>query len=100
MTTSPSNNIWPTRLYYIFLFAGAGFVTPFLNLFFVHLGLHGTEIGWITAISAVGNLIPSPIWTQRNKRWENPRIRIKRLRFFSRPSLGHLLQHTQLLVII
>jgi len=100
MTTSPSNNIWPTRLYYVFLFAGAGFVTPFLNLFFVHLGLHGTEIGWITAISAVVTLIAAPIWTNRNNRWQNPRIVLQMLLVFTSLTLVLLSQQTLFLGII
>lgn len=73
-TVSRKNNVWPTRLYYLFWFAATGFVWPFRNPFLVSLGLTGTDIGWISAISSVVTLVAAPLWANRNDRWRNPRV--------------------------
>src|SRR5882724_2572892 len=97
MTTPPNNNLWPTRLYYLFWFAGLGFISPFLNLFFVHIGLRGTEIGLITAISSVVTLVAAPVWANRNDRWRNPRIVLQLLLVFA--GLTNLLLSQQTLFL-
>ena len=49
------------RAYYFAFMGGWGFVLPFINLFYVSLGLSGTQIGTIGSVSAVVGLIVSPI---------------------------------------
>ena len=49
------------RAYYFVVMGGWGFILPFLNLFYVNLGLSGTQIGTIGSISSVVGLIVSPI---------------------------------------
>jgi PPP family 3-phenylpropionic acid transporter len=88
-------NIFPTRLYYLVWFAGLGFVSPFLNLFFVHLGLNGTEIGWVSASVSVVTLIAAPFCANRNDRWRNPRSVLQLLLFFA--GLGYLWLSQQVL---
>src|SRR5579859_1643242 len=62
-----------TRAYYFLFYAGTGFMSPFLNLFYVQQGLNGTQIGWITSLGAFITLIAAPFWAHRNARWDNPR---------------------------
>ena len=49
------------RAYYFAFMGGWGFVLPFINLFYVSLGLKGTQIGTIGSVSSVVGLIVSPI---------------------------------------
>jgi hypothetical protein len=41
--------------------SGWGFILPFINLFYVHLGLSGTQIGTIGSVSSIAGLVVSPI---------------------------------------
>jgi len=49
------------RAYYFAFMGGWGFILPFINLFYISLGLSGTQIGTIGSASAVVGLIVSPI---------------------------------------
>jgi MFS transporter, PPP family, 3-phenylpropionic acid transporter len=49
------------RAYYFAVLGGWGFILPFLNLFYVSLGLSGTQIGSIGSVSSIVGLIVSPI---------------------------------------
>jgi len=49
------------RSYYFAFMGGWGFILPFTNLFYVSLGLSGTQIGTISSLSAIVGLILSPI---------------------------------------
>lgn len=49
------------RAYYFAFMGGWGFVLPFINLFYVSLGLSGTQIGTIGSLNAIVGLIVSPI---------------------------------------
>jgi PPP family 3-phenylpropionic acid transporter len=49
------------RAYYFAFMGGWGFILPFINLFYVSLGLSGTQIGTIGSVSATVGLIVSPI---------------------------------------
>ncbi len=49
------------RAYYFAFLGGWGFILPFINLFYVSLGLTGTQIGTIGSISAIVGLLLSPI---------------------------------------
>jgi PPP family 3-phenylpropionic acid transporter len=49
------------RAYYLAYMGGWGFILPFLNLFYVSLGLTGTQIGTIGSVSSVIGLTFSPI---------------------------------------
>jgi len=49
------------RAYYFAFMGGWGFIIPFINLFYVSLGLSGTQIGTIGSVSSVVGLIVSPI---------------------------------------
>ena len=49
------------RAYYFAFMGGWGFVLPFINLFYVSLGLSGAQIGTIGSVSAIVGLVVSPI---------------------------------------
>jgi PPP family 3-phenylpropionic acid transporter len=49
------------RAYYFAFMGGWGFILPFVNLFYVSLGLKGAQIGTIGSVSAIVGLIVSPI---------------------------------------
>ena len=49
------------RAYYFTFMGGWGFILPFVNLFYVSLGLSGTQIGTIGSLSSIVGLIVSPI---------------------------------------
>jgi len=70
-------DLWLTRFYYFFYLGGMGFIFPFLNIFYVRLGLSGAQIGWIAAVGACVSLIIAPIWTNRNDQWHNPRAMLQ-----------------------
>jgi len=40
---------------------GWGFILPFINLFYISLGLSGTQIGTIGSVSSIVGLMVSPI---------------------------------------
>ena len=50
------------RVYYFTYMGGWGFVLPFMNLFYVSLGLNGKQIGIIASTSAIVGMLASPIW--------------------------------------
>jgi PPP family 3-phenylpropionic acid transporter len=49
------------RAYYFAFMGGWGFILPFVNLFYVSLGLRGTQIGTIGSVSSIIGLLVSPI---------------------------------------
>jgi PPP family 3-phenylpropionic acid transporter len=49
------------RGYYFAFMGGWGFILPFINLFYISLGLTGTQIGTIGSVSSIVGLIVSPI---------------------------------------
>lgn len=56
------------RAYYFAFMGGWGFVLPFINLFYVSLGLSGTQIGTIGSVSSIVGLIVSPILVSEVKK--------------------------------
>jgi MFS transporter, PPP family, 3-phenylpropionic acid transporter len=67
-------NIWLIRLYYFFYFGAMGAVSPFVNLFYIHNGLSGTEIGLLGTISALVGFLSAPIWGRLNDVARRPRL--------------------------
>src|SRR6266487_3041473 len=55
------------RAYYFAYLGGWGFTLPFINLFYVSLGLRGTQIGTIGSVSSVVGLIVSPVLVKRDQ---------------------------------
>jgi PPP family 3-phenylpropionic acid transporter len=57
----PNRDLLFARAYYFAFMGGWGFILPFLNLFYVSLGLSGKQIGTISSVSSTVGLIVSPI---------------------------------------
>jgi PPP family 3-phenylpropionic acid transporter len=49
------------RAYYFAFMGGWGFILPFVNLFYVSLGLSGAQIGTVGSVSAIVGLVVSPV---------------------------------------
>jgi PPP family 3-phenylpropionic acid transporter len=49
------------RAYYFAFMGGWGFILPFINLFYVSLGLSGAQIGTVGSVSSMVGLVVSPI---------------------------------------
>jgi len=56
-----NRDIFFARAHYFAFMGGWGFILPFLNLFYVSLGLSGTQIGTITSTSSIVGLLFAPI---------------------------------------
>jgi PPP family 3-phenylpropionic acid transporter len=56
------------RAYYFAYMGGWGFILPFINLFYVSLGLSGAQIGTIGSVSSIVGLVVSPILVSEIKK--------------------------------
>ena len=54
-------DLWFARAYYFAFMGGWGFILPFINLFYISLGLSGKQIGTIGSVSAIVGLVVSPL---------------------------------------
>jgi MFS transporter, PPP family, 3-phenylpropionic acid transporter len=61
------NDLSFARLYYFAFMGGWGFIFPFMNLFYVSLGLNGKQIGFISSTSAIVGMVVSPLWVSEVK---------------------------------
>lgn len=61
MSNTLRRDLFFSRAYYFAFMGGWGFILPFLNLFYVSLGLSGTQIGTITSTSSIVGLLLAPI---------------------------------------
>lgn len=66
-------DLWLTRMYYLILLGGGGFIFPFLNLFYVRQGLTGVQVGWVIALNSIMALIAAPLWTEWSVNSSKPR---------------------------
>ena len=63
-----------SRAFYFFFFAAAVALSPFLALYYEHIGLSGTQIGVLRGLSPLLMLFSAPLWgaladaTQKHKR--------------------------------
>ena len=74
MTPKPINrDLFFARAYYFAFMGGWGFILPFLNLFYVSLGLSGTQIGTITSTSSVVGLLFAPLIVSEVKKHSKAR---------------------------
>ncbi|MEW5872534.1 MAG: MFS transporter [Chloroflexota bacterium] len=81
-------DLYFTRLYYFVCLGGAGFIFPFLNLFYARQGLSGTQIGWVAALGSLVALVAAPFWTSHSERINNPRALLQATILLS--ALGYL----------
>jgi hypothetical protein len=61
MSKTLNRDLFFARAYYFSFMGGWGFILPFINLFYIGLGLSGTQIGTITSTSSVAGLLFAPI---------------------------------------
>lgn len=66
-------DLWFARFYYLFWLGGLGFILPFINLFYVSLGLKGTQIGVFAATGALVSLAAAPLIVSKIKQQPQPR---------------------------
>ena len=71
--TTARLDLWKIRLYYFLWVGGAGFLLPFINLFFTDRGLSGTEIGLLGTLGSVAALIAAPVWGRVSDAATRPR---------------------------
>ena len=64
----PNRDLLFARAYYFAFLGGWGFILPFINLFYISLGLSGTQIGTIGSVSSIIGLIVSPILVNEIKK--------------------------------
>ena len=70
----PSKDLFFARAYYFCFMGGWGFVLPFVNLFYVSIGLSGTQIGTVASLSASVSLIVSPFVVTELKKLPQARM--------------------------
>jgi drug/metabolite transporter (DMT)-like permease len=59
--TTSKRDLFFARAFYFAFVGGWGFILPFLNLFYISLGLSGTQIGTITSTSSIVGLLFAPL---------------------------------------
>lgn len=69
-----SRNLLLIRVYYFFYFGAMGAVSPFVNLFYIHNGLSGTQIGFLGTINALAGFLSAPVWGRLNDVARRPRV--------------------------
>jgi MFS transporter, PPP family, 3-phenylpropionic acid transporter len=60
------------RAYYFAYLGGWGFILPFINLFYVDMGLNGKQIGTLSAASALVGLVLAPVLVSEVKKRPRP----------------------------
>jgi PPP family 3-phenylpropionic acid transporter len=60
------------RAYYFAYLGGWGFILPFINLFYVGLGLNGKQIGTLSATSSLVGLVLAPLLVSEVKKHSRP----------------------------
>jgi MFS transporter, PPP family, 3-phenylpropionic acid transporter len=70
----PPRDLFFARAYYFAFMGGWGFILPFVNLFYVSIGLSGTQIGTVASLSAVVGLVVSPVVVTEIKKLPQARM--------------------------
>jgi MFS transporter, PPP family, 3-phenylpropionic acid transporter len=70
----PAKDLFFARAYYFSFMGGWGFVLPFVNLFYVSVGLSGTQIGTVASLSAIVSLVLSPVVVTEIKKLPKARM--------------------------
>jgi len=90
-----NRDLFFARAYYFAYMGGWGFVLPFINLFYVSLGLSGTQIGTVSSLSAMVGLVVSPIVVTEIKKLPQARLILQLSLVFG--ALGYFLLGQQTL---
>ena len=95
-----NRDLFFARAYYFAFMGGWGFVLPFINLFYVNLGLSGTQIGTITSTSSIVGLLFAPLIVSEIKKRSTARSILQTL--ITLGALGYFLlgQQTAYLAIL
>lgn len=93
-------DLWLARWYYFTFMGGWGFLFPFLNLYYVSLGLRGAQIGTIASTAAIIGLISAPLWASQVKKHANPRIFLQTALLFSATSYVLIGYQTEFLPVL
>lgn len=91
------------RAYYFAFMGGWGFILPFLNLFYISLGLNGTQIGTITSTSSIVGLLFAPLIVSEIKKRSKARSILQVAIFLGGAAyllLGHQTLYASILVIV
>jgi len=75
--TAAEKSLWSARIYYFLLGGAGGLLSPFINLFFNHQGLNGTQIGLVNGLAAVVSMVTAPIWTRSSANSSRPRLMLQ-----------------------
>jgi PPP family 3-phenylpropionic acid transporter len=70
----PPKDLFFARAYYFSYMGGWGFILPFVNLFYISIGLSGTQIGTIASLTAILSLIVSPVVVTEIKKLPQARL--------------------------
>lgn len=92
----PNKDLFFARAYYFAFMGGWGFILPFINLFYISLGLSGTQIGTIGSLSAIVGLIVSPVLVTEIKKLPQARLILQLSLLLG--ALGYLLLGQQILL--
>lgn len=74
MNPSMKRDLFFARAYYFAYMGGWGFILPFVNLFYVSLGLTGTQIGTVGSVSSIVGLVLSPVIVTEIKKLPQARL--------------------------
>ncbi len=99
-STPLQRDLWLARLYYFSFMGGWGFLFPFINLFYIGLGLSGAQIGTIASTAAIVGLIAAPVWANEVKKSPKPRLFLQIAMFFSATSYVLIGQQNAFLLIL
>ncbi|HVN15902.1 MAG TPA: MFS transporter [Anaerolineales bacterium] len=92
-----------SRAYYFAYMGGIGFISPFINLYYVSLGLSGTQIGTVTSTSSIVGLLFAPIIVSEIKKQPHARDLLQLVIFLSALGyfiLGHQTFYVPILVTV
>jgi PPP family 3-phenylpropionic acid transporter len=71
-TTLDRRDLFLARAYYFAYLGGWGFILPFINLFYVSLGLNGKQIGTLAATGSLVGLVLAPLLVSEVKKRPRP----------------------------
>jgi len=71
-TSLDRRDLFLARAYYFAYLGGWGFILPFINLFYVSLGLNGKQIGTLSATSSLIGLLIAPVLVSEVKKSARP----------------------------
>ena len=71
---SRNTNLWKLRLYFALYIGGGGFLSPFLPLFYKHVGLTGAQMGLLTSLGWTIAMLLAPFWGRWSDAAKSPKL--------------------------